>query len=274
MTILILLAVLSVTPKAPAVPAPVAPSASDVQASTEIGLYSVKAGQITAEALKATFKKHLKLKNAEYQKTGGSLSEPWKDFGELKDRITWQTLTRYQPEWRYTDSERTTWVYQAPDFGNDWPTKALQIADKSDSSGYKLDVTVYCTGNETECEPYIAAKKSMLAPHPGGMQSDTAYQQWHNRVKLESCDVRPKSMSQPRYPSQALRDGIGGTVRIGFLYNRCGNVRDAWIATSSRNRDLDRAALNEVLKWQIDTTTLPEGKNTGMAIAPITFMPE
>jgi TonB family protein len=274
MTILILLVVLSVAPKAPALPAPAALSASDAKASTEIGLYSVKAGQITAEALKATFKKHLKLKNAEYKKTGGSLSEPWKDFGELKDRITWQTLSRYQPEWRYTDSDNTTWAYQAPDFGNDWPSKALQIADKSDSSGYKLDVTVYCTGNETECATYTAAQKSMLAPRPNGIQTDMAYKQWRNRIKQEACVVRPANLSHPRYPPQALRDGIGGTVRIAFIYNSCGNVRDAWIETSSRNRDLDRAALTEALKWQIDTTTLPEGKNTGMAIAPVTFRPE
>jgi hypothetical protein len=29
-----------------------------------------------------------------------------------------------------------------------------------------------------------------------------------------------------------------------------------------------------VQKWQIDTTTLPDGRITGMAIAPITFRPE
>jgi outer membrane biosynthesis protein TonB len=51
-------------------------------------------------------------------------------------------------------------------------------------------------------------------------------------------------------------------------------VRDAWIATSSRNRDLDRAALNEALKWQINISALPEGANTGKAIAPVVFSAE
>lgn len=267
MGMFILLAVLSVAPKAPALPAPTSGSEAAPKSSTDIGSYTVKTGQITPEALKASFKHHLKLQNAEYQK-------PWKDFGGLKDRITWQTLTRYQPEWRYTGPDNTTWVYQAPDFGNDWPSKALQIADKSDSSGYKLDVTVYCTGNETECATYVAAQKSMLAPRPNGIQTDMAYKQWRNRIKQEACVVRPANLSHPRYPPMALRDGISGTVRVGFIFNSCGNVRDAWIATSSRNRDLDRAALTEALKWQIDTTTLPEGKNTGMAIAPVVFSAE
>ena len=272
MTILILLAILSVAPKAPVLPTPAPGSDAVLNPSNDIGSYTVKTGQITPEALKANFKNHLKLQNVEYQKYGGSLSVPWSTIGALKEYQTWLALTQITPEWQFTDSEKTTWVYQAPDFGNNWPSKMLQIADKSDASGYKLELKVYCTGNESECETFIAEKVKMLAPRPNSIQSDTAYKQWYNRVKLESCDVRPTSMSHPRYPAQALRDGIGGTVMVGFLYNRCGNVRDAWIATSSRNRDLDRAALKEALKWQIDISTLPEGKKNGMAIAPITFM--
>ena len=71
-----------------------------------------------------------------------------------------------------------------------------------------------------------------------------------------------------------LRDGIGGTVRIGFVYNRCGNVRDAWVAGSSGNRDLDRAAWNEAFKWQIDIEAVPENQRSGMAVAPVVFAPE
>ncbi len=266
MSILIVLAALSVSPNTPTLPSPVV-----LKTTTDIGLYSVKTNQMNADELKAKFKKHLRLQNAEYQKTGGSLSEPWKDFGELKDRITWQTLTRYQPEWRYTDSEKSTWFYPAPDFGNNWPSKVVQITDKSTSSGYNVEVTAYCAGDETECTQYLASHKTMLAPRPNGMHDDIAYKQWRNRIDQEVCVVSPANLSQPRYPAQALRDGIGGTVRVGFIFNSCGNVREAWILTSSRNRDLDRAALNEALKWQIDTSTLPNKGKSGAAIAPVVF---
>jgi TonB family protein len=166
-------------------------------------------------------------------------------------------------------------VYQAPDFGNGWPSKALQIVDQSDSIGYNVEVKVYCTGIEYECATYVAAQiKSILAPRPNSIPTDIAYKQWRNRIKQEACIVRPANLSTPRYPPQALRNGIGGTVRIGFIYNSCGNVRDTWIDASSRNRDLDRAALNEALKWQIDISALPEGTNTGAAIAPVVFSAE
>ncbi len=266
MSILIVLAALSVTPKAPTLT-----TLEVVKTSTDIGLYSVHPGQMSADELKANFKKHLRLQDAEYQKTGGSLSKPWKDFGDLNDQRTWQTLTRYQPEWRYTDSDNSTWIYLAPDFGNNWPTKVIQIADKSTSGGYKVELTAYCSGTELECTPYFAAQKNMLAPRPKGMQSDKAYQQWRNRVSQENCVAQAANLSNPRYPPIALRDGISGTVRVGFIYNNCGNVRDAWIETSSRNRDLDRAALKEALKWQIDTSTLPEKGKSGAAIAPVVF---
>ena len=271
MSILILLAAISVVPKIPVLATSAVGSISEVKSSSDIGLYSANTGQMTAEMLKSNFKKHLKLYNVQYQNLAGGLFEPWKDFDKLKDEITWQTLVRYKPEWRYTDSDNSTWIYQAPDFGNNWPSKVVQITDKSTAIEYNVEVTAYCSANEAECAPYISAQKKMLAPRPNLMRSDIAYKQWLNRVQHESCLAQSANLSHPRYPPQALRDGIGGTVRIGFLYNACGNVRDAWIETSSRNRDLDRAALNEALKWQIDTSTLPNKGKSGAAIAPVVF---
>jgi len=271
MSILILLAAISVVPKIPVLTTSAAGSISEVKSSSDIGLYSVNTGQMTAEMLKSNFKKYLKLYNVQYQNLAGGLFEPWKDFDKLKDEITWQTMVRYRPEWRYTDSEKTTWVYQAPDFGNNWPSKVVQITDKSTSSGYNVEVKAYCSGTDAECTSYFAAQKTMLAPRPNGMHDDIAYKQWRNRIDQEVCVVRPANLSQPRYPAQALRDGIGGTVRVLFIFNSCGNVREAWIQTSSRNRDLDRAALNEALKWQIDTSTLPDKGKSGAAIAPVVF---
>ena len=182
-------------------------------------------------------------------------------------------MVQSRPEWRYSNAENVTWIYQAPDFGSKWPSKAQRITDTSDARGYNVRVTNFCTDSAADCTDYLAARKNTLAPKPFAGAPALALRQWHQRVATEACITRPISMSHPRYPPLTLRDGIGGTVRVGFRFNTCGNVRDAWIETSSGNRDLDRAAFNEVLKWQIDTTTLPEGRITGVAIAPITFRP-
>ena len=173
-----------------------------------------------------------------------------------------------------TGHETLTWIFDAPDPPGGLIARALELEDLSGPDGYHVRATVHCYDAPEFCKAYHNRQTPLLAPKPAAAAGDLALRQWHNRIMTETCTVFARNMSHPRYPPQALRDGIGGTVRVGFRYNRCGNVRDAWIETSSGNRDLDRAALTEALKWQIDTTTLPEGKNTGRAVAPITFMPE
>ncbi|MBP6535065.1 MAG: energy transducer TonB [Arenimonas sp.] len=167
-----------------------------------------------------------------------------------------------------------TWVFDKPDTPGSMPARALEMEDLSGPDGYHVRATVHCYDEPLFCTPFRDRQTGLLAPKPAAAAGGLALQQWHNRIRTETCTVFARNMSHPRYPPQALRNGIGGTVRIGFRFNRCGNVRDAWVETSSGNRDLDRAALTQALKWQIDTTTLPEGKNTGRAVAPITFMPE
>jgi TonB family protein len=264
----------SSTVDAPPPPLPPAPPTPPPALKVGIGRYSVESGQISAEALREQFKKDLTLMDARYAEAGGRLSRPWENFDTFNDQNTWRTMVQSRPEWRFSNVENVTWIYQAPDIGSNWPSKAQRITDISDASGYNVLVTNFCAASAADCADFLANKKTTLAPKPFAGAPALALQQWHQRVATEACITRPINMSHPRYPPPALRDGIGGTVRVGFRFNTCGNVRDAWIETSSGNRDLDRAALNEVLKWQIDTTTLPDGRITGMAIAPITFRPE
>lgn len=259
----------SVPPPPPLPPAPPSP-----KLDVGVGQYALEAGQISVEALRQQFTTDLTHMDAKYAEAGGRLARPWENFDTFKDQNTWRAMVRSRPDWRYTNADNVTWIYQAPDFGSKWPSKAQRITDTSDARGYNVRVTNFCTDSVADCADFLAARNNTLAPKPFTGAPALALQQWYQRIATEACVTRPISMSQPRYPPLTLRDGIGGTVRVGFRFNPCGNVRDAWIETSSGNRDLDRAALNEVLKWQIDTTTLPEGRNTGMAIAPITFRPE
>jgi TonB family protein len=264
----------SSTVDAPPPPLPPAPPMPPPAVNVGIGRYSVESGQISTEALREQFKKDLNLQDAKYAEAGGRLSRPWENFDTFKDQNTWRAMVQSRPEWRFSNAQNVTWIYQAPDFGSKWPNKAQRITDISDASGYNVLVTNFCVDSAADCTDFLTGKKTTLAPKPYSGSPALALQQWQQRIITETCQTGALNMSHPRYPPLALRDGIGGTVRVGFRFNTCGNVRDAWIETSSGNRDLDRAALSEVLKWQIDTNTLPEGRITGMAIAPITFRPE
>ena len=53
----------------------------------------------------------------------------------------------------------------------------------------------------------------------------------------------------PRYPPAAARAGIEGEVEVIFDIGTDGNVTNVEVSNSSRNRDLDRAAVEAVSKW-------------------------
>lgn len=54
----------------------------------------------------------------------------------------------------------------------------------------------------------------------------------------------------PRYPRQALRNGDQGTVLLAVTLDRSGFPRGVDVASSSRSRALDRAAVEAVRQWR------------------------
>ena len=69
-------------------------------------------------------------------------------------------------------------------------------------------------------------------------------------------------MNPPRYPPSAQRSGIEGTVVLVISIDAQGNVLDIEVEKSSRNRDLDRAAVEAARKWRFT----PQISN-GVAVA-------
>ena len=63
-------------------------------------------------------------------------------------------------------------------------------------------------------------------------------------------------------PSMPLRSGIEGTVTLVISIDAQGNVLDIEVEKSSRNRDLDRAAVEAARKWRFT----PQISN-GVAVA-------
>jgi TonB family protein len=150
--------------------------------------------------------------------------------------------------------------------------RALELEDLSGPNGYHVRATVHCYDAPEFCKAYRNRQTPLLAPKPAVASGELAQLQWRNRVRIESCTVFSRNMRQPHYPASALRDGIEGSVMVRILFNSCGNVRDAWIQQSSGSRELDRAALTQALKWQIDVQSLPKTQlEISQATVPIRF---
>ena len=80
-------------------------------------------------------------------------------------------------------------------------------------------------------------------------------------------------MNPPRYPSQELRQGIGGMVMLLVTIDASGNVLDVKIEKSSRNRNLDRAAMDAARKWRFNPGLRNGVKVGGDVRVPVNFTP-
>ena len=83
----------------------------------------------------------------------------------------------------------------------------------------------------------------------------------------------PVSTPAPRYPSAALRRGIGGTARIRVTVAVDGSVERLELADGSGNRDLDRAALETVRRWRFQPATRNGRPVSAEVVVPIVFNP-
>ncbi|AHF90625.1 biopolymer transporter TonB [Opitutaceae bacterium TAV5] len=95
-----------------------------------------------------------------------------------------------------------------------------------------------------------------------------------NLFDLASLDERPtpRFQSAPVYPFAMRRAGIGGQVMVGFIVDTSGDVRDAYVISSS-HREFEQEAVNAVMKWKFRP-----GKKGGATVnarmqVPISFNP-
>ncbi|MDN5781321.1 MAG: energy transducer TonB, partial [Luteimonas sp.] len=86
-----------------------------------------------------------------------------------------------------------------------------------------------------------------------------------------SVDISSKNMNPPKYPPAAARSGIEGTVILIIDVDANGNVVDVSVEKSSRNRDLDRAAIAAARKWRFNPSTVNGQKAAGRVRVPVDF---
>jgi protein TonB len=86
-----------------------------------------------------------------------------------------------------------------------------------------------------------------------------------------SVDISSKNMNPPRYPPSAARAGIEGTVILIIDVDASGNVTNVSVEKSSRNRDLDRAAMEAARKWRFNPSVVNGQKAAGRVRVPVDF---
>lgn len=88
-------------------------------------------------------------------------------------------------------------------------------------------------------------------------------------VEYEPATI--KHAPAPRYPPAALRAGITGTVGLSIDLDDHGRVTNVVVKDSSRNRDLDRAAVDAARRWQFNPA-LENGRPVAKKIwVPVAF---
>jgi TonB family protein len=162
------------------------------------------------------------------------------------------------------------WRFRARS-GDRWPSAAT-VVTVPDPAVYQVHVRILCT-SDASCRELEASVRAMPSPSPrvigGGAE---AQRQWLDLVTHEACDAAAPSMPPPAYPAAALREGAQGKATVHVVFNPCGEVRDASIAISSHNRDLDRAAMATVARWRIDPPPDLKARHVGAdAIVPVDF---
>ena len=86
-----------------------------------------------------------------------------------------------------------------------------------------------------------------------------------------SVDISSKNMNPPRYPPAAFRAGIQGEVILIIDVDANGNVTNVAVEKSSRNRDLDRAAMEAARKWKFNPAQSGGQKAAGRVRVPVNF---
>lgn len=84
-------------------------------------------------------------------------------------------------------------------------------------------------------------------------------------------DASTRAQYPIRYPPAALRALATGSVWVAARYDAGGKVTDTRIHRSSRNADLDRAALAGVRKWKINPGLVQGQPVGGEALVEVVF---
>lgn len=103
----------------------------------------------------------------------------------------------------------------------------------------------------------LMALMTALAPTGGALATPVA------DVDLgASLDISSRDLNPPRYPSEEARAGISGTTVLIIDVDASGAVNEVSVEKSSRNQNLDQAAMQAARTWRFNP-----GRQRGQAVA-------
>lgn len=152
-----------------------------------------------------------------------------------------------------------------------WPSQAWR-AVVGTGDDYQVTVHLYCAPDPAACAALRVEAQAIRAPTHWQLRDSAAYEQWLAIVRAETCASDIDDMTPPRYPAAALRVCAYGVATLRVFVNACGEVRDATIAISARNRDLDQAALDAARTWHLPLDYLDVDGFDGWAVVPVNFV--
>lgn len=144
------------------------------------------------------------------------------------------------------------------------------VASDQNASGLALPPTEQRPGFPVGEQPRIIEPTVPVSPSlpPADMPSQ-------DFPAMAGNSTSPVAISRPppTYPREALRRGVGGTVRVQVTVSPDGSVDRMDVAQSSGNRYLDRAAMEAVRRWRFAPAMRNGQPVSATVMIPVDFAP-
>lgn len=156
------------------------------------------------------------------------------------------------------------------DAGLPAPLPADVASDDQNASGLTLPPRSSSPGMPDTQQPRIVEP---MAPAAASLPAEAPSADTATGAAGNSTTPVPISRPPPVYPQEALRRGVGGTVRVQVTVTPEGRVERMDVANSSGDRYLDRAAMEAVRRWRF----MPAMRNgqpvSATVVIPVDFAP-
>ncbi|MDQ3160557.1 MAG: energy transducer TonB [Pseudomonadota bacterium] len=187
-------------------------------------------------------------------------------FGLLIFLFLWLDQRNDTDFFKASESDTAT----GEDAGLPAPLPADVAGDEQNASGLRLPPAEQAPGFPAEEQPRIIEPMAPVAEAETPREYPSP-----DMAEMPGGSTSPVPISRPPpiYPREALRRGVGGTVRVQVTVAPDGRVERMDVAQSSGDRYLDRAAMEAVRRWRF-SPALRNGRPVSATVfIPVDFAP-